>query len=468
MTEDENLNINENVSDNIIDNNTDKNDNTVLSFILLSLIFVFQYCSKVNDVKLNMTLITEEKKAQIKLTDKIFWKYLVFSQISQFINFYFFYNSNSNILHFSNFIISFLLSFTYIIFFSKKMSSKSVLLNGMLLLFISLSHLIFNNKYNHILDALKEISNTFTNVSFINLFMDEVNGKVNDNQIRNNLINNFIEKNALVTCFTKITAQFILTNINKTNFIKNHNNISFSFIIPIFLSLIIIFIYFYSEKNESNKNDSIKNLNDNKKIILTGIIECLFYSIYSLYKKNIFDYLKTKSNNINITSLSNTFITGLLVGITSFRLLYSYYNSNISNVAKINGLIMVIGIILIIFANDFNRNIYGALLIEASFGLYSVLFIRIKIYLLYFYLIENRLKYLYFFEIFKNGCVLLINRIILDVNKVMIACLCLSIFCFGLIYFFFGNIVIDNFNENILDDDKKTNGNTKKNKKTKK
>ena len=129
---------------------------------------------------------------------------------------------------------------------------------------------------------------------------------------------------------------------------------------------------------------------------------------------------------------------------------------------------MVIGIILIIFANDFNRNIYGALLIEASFGLYSVLFIRIKIYLLYFYLIENRLKYLYFFEIFKNGCVLLINRIILDGNKVMIACLCLSIFCFGLIYFFFGNIVIDNFNENILDDDKKTNGNTKKNKKTKK
>ena len=468
MTEDENLNINENVSDNIIDNNMDKNDNTVLSFILLSLIFVFQYCSKVNDVKLNMTLITEEKKAQIKLTDKIFWKYLVFSQISQFINFYFFYNSNSNILHFSNFIISFLLSFTYIIFFSKKMSSKSVLLNGMLLLFISLCHLIFNNKYSHILDVLKEISNTFKNVSFINLFMDEVNGKVNNNQIRNNLINNFIEKNALVTCFTKITAQFILTNINKTNFIKNHNNISFSFIIPIFLSLIIIFIYFYSEKNESNKNDSIKNLNDNKKIILTGIIECLFYSIYSLYKKNIFDYLKTKSNNINITSLSNTFITGFLVGITSFRLLYSYYNSNISNVAKINVLIMVIGIILIIFANDFNRNIYGALLIEASFGLNSVLFIRIKIYLLNFYLIEKRLKYLYFFEIFKNGCVLLINRIILDVNKVMIACLCLSIFCFGLIYFFFGNIVIDNFNGNILDDDKKTNGNTKKNKKTKK
>ena len=453
-----------------------KNEYTMLSFIILAFIFIFQYSSKVEDIKKNLILSNDiSKKSQIDSTNYIFWKYLILSQLTQGI--FLTINIKNNSLNIYSFIISIISCFLFLLFFGKKIcdKNKGIFIYGILLLFLSIYSVLINNNiinlYNYyILQIICKICEIFMNIIYINNFEIECNNLIDDNQIKNNLINNYIEKNELIGIFSKITFQFINYNLDKSTFFQSVKINSPSKTLPILFSLLIILIYYYWNKSEKNIKDEdeekTKDNNNYKLLILIAIGELFINIIYHLYQYNVIDFLRNKKPEMNNYHLYNLFIPSLLVGITSFRILYSFYGANISSISKINALLFTIGISLVQFYKDFNKNLYGALFIESSFGLYSVLYKRIIIYGLQNYLIYKKIMIWFYYEVIKLLGELIIIKYNYLIQKPIFLCFILSCIYFCIQYFFSGDIIIKN-NENDVINIKKENSKNDKNKKKK-
>ena len=107
-------------------------------------------------------------------------------------------------------------------------------------------------------------------------------------------------------------------------------------------------------------------------------------------------------------------------------------------------MIFSIGIYLIYIYKDFNTNFYGTLLIEASFGLYSVLYKRIKIYELKDYLMNKKTMIWLYFEISKIGGEFIVTKYNNNIKQPILYCLIISFIYFCITYFSIGNIIIKN------------------------
>ena len=308
-----------------------------------------------------------------------------------------------------------------------------------------------------------KISNIIRNVIFINNFEEDCHILINDIQIKNNLINNFIEKNELISIFIKIVFQYVLLNINNinNNYYKKYNIKSPSNSLSLLLSLFIVLIYlFWNKKEDNNTNNKIEQIynSDNyNKILILGITELFINIIYSLYKSKIIEIIKERKPEMNNYYIYNLFIPSFLAGITSFRILFSFYNSNVSKIAKINSIILILGIIMLQLYYDFNKILYGMLIIEASFGLYSVLYKRIVIYVLKNHFISKKIIIWFFLEIIKiigNDLTLKYN---IYIYSPLIVCLFLSIIIFLIIYLTLDNIIINNNEINTMENSNKSN-----------
>ena len=439
-----------------------KNDYTMLSFILLAFIFIFQYSSKAEEIKINMVLSNDQsKKSQINLTNYLFWKYLILYQLTHGIIYFLTNNINNLSLNYYYFFISILLSFSFILFFGKQIFNKNkcILVYGIILLFASLYSVLISFNLitvNNYFQVLKNVLEIFIHIFLMNNFEIEYNKLIDDTQIKNNLINNFIEKNELITIFMKITFQFIYSNLNNNNYFKQLKINTPSNFLSLLFSLLIILIYLYWNKKEENNNDKKKendplnnNYNNNYKIIFVISVTELFINvIYSLYKNNVIDFLKNKKQENNYYHLYNILVLSILSGITSFRILYSFYGANISSIAKINAMIFSVGIALVYFYKDFYKNLYGALLIEASFGLYSVLYKRIKLYELKDCLINKKAMIWLYLEIMKIGGEVITIKYNNIIKEPILFCLIISCVYFCITYFSFGNIIIKNDENN--------------------
>ena len=452
----------ENVNNNSKTSNN-KNEYTILSFIILIIIFLFQYSSKTEDIKMNIAFSNDPiKKSQINSANYIFWKYIILSQLSQGIYIFLTSNLNNEILNIYSFILSILLSFLFLTLFKNKLSinHNEIFVYGIFLLFTSIYSILLNeiNLNYFIFDVFCRISELFINIIFINSFENECNKLINDIQIKNNLINNYLEKNEIILIFMKITFQFILSNLNNNiDFFKKIKINSPSNVLCLFFSLLIIFIYLYWNKNEDNKTiQEIKTQENNKKykyknIVILMIIEFFINNIYYIYKYRIIDLLKSIIPSSNNYYIYNLFIPSLLAGIASFRIIYIFYNGNFSIIAKINSGIFILGIIILQFSKDIKKNLYGSLLIETSFGLYSILDKRLRIYLL-----KNELNYSkniiwLLLEIINVGIKMIVLNYSKYISKPILFNLILSFICFSIIFFSLENIIIKNENESKIE-----------------
>lgn len=428
-----------------------KKDYSVLSFIILTFIFLFQFSSKTQEIQLNMNLSNDESKnSQNSSTNYIFWKYIILSQLSQSINFFLSNNIKNTSLNIHSFIIIIILSLIFSILFSKKLTGNNQgnFYYGIFILCFSfysvlMSFNILNLNNNYLFQTIYRIYILFNNIIFIINFENECNLLISDKIIKNNLINNYIEKNELIIIFMKVLFQFILTYINNSLFFKyNLINTPSNLLCPL-LSLFLIFIsQCWNKKIEINNNEVdeiIKNLNNFKKLFIIGITEFFINFSYYLYKYGILPYI----SEINNYYIYNLFIPSLLAGITSFRIFYSFYNSNMSSIAKINSLIFVFGVFIIQFYKDFNQNLYGALLIEASYGLYSVLYKRIKIYILKDKLNYEKFRIWLFLELLKISAEIIVSKFINNFNKPILFCLIFYFISFIIIYFVLEDIIIE-------------------------
>jgi hypothetical protein len=461
----------ENINENTTSlNNINKNEYTTLSFILLAFIFLFQYSSKTEEIKNNMILSNDlSKKKQINIANYIFWKYLILFQLTNGIHVLLSSNIENGTLHIYSFIISTIFCFLFLIIYKDKITykNKGILFYGIFLLLLSFySILISINLINSDINLFQlfiKISNIIRNVIFINNFEEDCHILINDIQIKNNLINNFIEKNELISIFIKIVFQYVLLNINNinNNYYKKYNIKSPSNSLSLLLSLFIVLIYlFWNKKEDNNTNNKIEQIynSDNyNKILILGITELFINIIYSLYKSKIIEIIKERKPEMNNYYIYNLFIPSFLAGITSFRILFSFYNSNVSKIAKINSIILILGIIMLQLYYDFNKILYGMLLIEASFGLYSVLYKRIVIYVLKNHFIGKKIIIWFFLEIIKiigNDLTLKYN---IYIYSPLIVCLFLSIIIFLIIYLTLDNIIINNNEINIMENSNKSN-----------
>ena len=114
-----------------------------------------------------------------------------------------------------------------------------------------------------------------------------------------------------------------------------------------------------------------------------------------------------------------------------------------SSIAKINSLSFVFGVFIIQFYKDFNQNLYGALLIEASYGLYSVLYKRIKIYILKDKLNYEKFRIWLFLELLKISAEIIVSKFINNFNKPILFCLIFYFISFIIIYFVLEDIIIE-------------------------
>ena len=281
-----------NNNSNIKDNLSNSGEYTKLSFIILVFIFLFQYYSKTEEIKIYMSFSNDPlKKPQINSSNHLFWKYIILSQLAQGILFFLINNIKNVSLDVYSLVIITISSFLFLILVEKMISlkNKKIEAYGFLLFFASLySVLISFNAINlnyFIFQIFILIFELFFNIIFINNFENECNELINDIQIKNNLINNYIEKNELILIFMKVVFQFILSNINNNKYFKQIKINSPSNILCIFLSIIIIFINLYWNKKKEENNSNINKINidsktENKKLIIIGITDFFINIIY--------------------------------------------------------------------------------------------------------------------------------------------------------------------------------------------
>ena len=195
------------MNENIIKNSdADGKEHTILSFILLLFIFLFQYSSKLEEIKTNNILTNDNlKKAQLNSSNYIFWKYLILLQLSNGINFFLSINLENEYSNSYSFILSGISLFLFLIIFGKKIISKNkgLLIYGLYMLSISIITFLisidlikFNSNY-FIIETFIKISEISMNLVLINNFELECNEFIDDFQIKTNLVNNFIEKSEL-------------------------------------------------------------------------------------------------------------------------------------------------------------------------------------------------------------------------------------------------------------------------------
>ena len=199
-------------------------------------------------------------------------------------------------------------------------------------------------------------------------------------------------------------------------------------------------------------------------MIIIGITEFLINSIYSLYKINLFGNVINIKKEMNNYYIYNLFIPSFLAGITSFRLLYSFYNYNISNLVKLDSMVLAIGIILIQFSKDFNKILNGALLIEAALGLYSILSKIFIMYVLKNELIFSKIMIWFYLEIINMGA----NTFIFKYNnnaiqKPILFCFILSCIYIFSSYLLLNDIIIKKEENNISENHIKEKNKKKKN-----
>ena len=465
------------MNENIIKNSdADGKEHTILSFILLLFIFLFQYSSKLEEIKTNNILTNDNlKKAQLNSSNYIFWKYLILLQLSNGINFFLSINLENEYSNSYSFILSGISLFLFLIIFGKKIISKNkgLLIYGLYMLSISIITFLisidlikFNSNY-FIIETFIKISEISMNLVLINNFELECNEFIDDFQIKTNLINNFIEKSELTKIFIKIFFKYILSKLNDMSFFKQIGNNSLSNILSFFLSILFIIIILCWRKIEkNNKNIEVINNKDNnyKLLIIIGITEFLINSIYSLYKINLFGNVINIKKEMNNYYIYNLFIPSFLAGITSFRLLYSFYNYNISNLVKLDSMVLAIGIILILFSKDFNKILNGALLIEAALGLYSILSKIFIMYVLKNELIFSKIMIWFYLEIINMGA----NTFIFKYNnnaiqKPILFCFILSCIYIFISYLLLNDIIIKKEENNISENHIKEKNKKKKN-----
>lgn len=389
-------------------NSTDikpKDENTTLYIILLSFIFLFQFISKSKDVS---TPSTPEQKSK---SNKLFWKFLIVIQIAKTVqwcitpyHFEFFsdYHSLSNASIAKYMSLSFMSSSLFGTLISGYLNDRenktiSCICFALSMIITNITRLIKNPVSLAISQITFGFSSSLLYSSFENWFVNKCNNDIEDKAVRDGLLTNSFEKNAICDPLTAMFVNFTVSNL------KKKYGIVFPFYISILVSILVIVLLltFYWEnttpspsqskdpqavkpiKNPfSNIGVTLKYLYSHPSLIFVGITETLIYSTLHIFGLVWNPTLKELNPRMDTGKTFFLLMMGFMAGSTSFRILYSYFSCNAGSVAKTSNFFVLIGLILCILRVDYTNVLYGLLCFEAGIGMFYPSYGKIKAELL--------------------------------------------------------------------------------------
>lgn len=369
---------------------SDDNNYNLIQYVLMGFMFISQFSAKSTEISNFNTNCNNEQKI---IADKLFWKYIILSQIAKIIHqcvnifkielFETYHSINTSFIsslisisHISSAIFGVLIVGNLIDRKNKVISiyiyNLIMILSGILRLIKSLNSIILSQIINGFAYSLLYSS-------YDSWFISLCNEKITDYEIRNNLIINTFEKNFLSESIITVAVYFIL-NIVK----QKYGIISINYVI-ILLSIINItlsYCFISKTKNKNKQSFHIKKLfslfKSNKNVFLILLIETLFLganSLFSIFWSPLLKSLNPKFNNTKFIFIG---IMANLAGCSSFRLLYNYYNKNVFTLSRIFSFICLVGLLLCYTRKDFNNVLYGVLCFQGGLGLYYPLYSVMK------------------------------------------------------------------------------------------
>ena len=466
------------------------NDHTIISYILLVFIFIFQFSSKARDVQLK---VDEE---QIKIGNALFWKFLIISQLSKAVQwcmtpYYFDFFSIFHKMNYNNFarlvFISYLsssiLGMIFIGYLNDKKNKKiPCLIYGVLMIICCITRLMDNYYILIFSQIILGISTSILNSSFENWFINECFVYLTDKNTRESIMTNAFEKNIIFESITAMIVNFYLGKIKKQEYGMPLTCIS-SIMISL-IQIIIVQILINSDSflidddkkdkiennkvnniEEINKNDSLikhtfKSINEmrrNKFYFFIGITESLIYITTHIFITLWKPTLRSVNPHLNLQNIFTIFMIAFMTGGTFFRVLYAYSKSDILKISKSIGFFLILGFYLINFGFTYDNKIQGFLFYEMSIGLFFPIFSVIKAncidnnYRGSFYILFRIPSYIF------NGILYLYIKT-WEVSQIRLTCFYISIFIFLFQLFYFYQPEDKNKEEN----NNKVNENNKK------
>ena len=445
------------------------NDHSILSYILLVFIFVFQFSSKARDVQLK---VNEE---EIKIGNELFWKFLIISQLSKAVQwcmtpYYFDFFSIFHKMNYNNFarlvFISYLsssiLGMIFIGYLNDKKNKKiPCLIYGILMIICCITRLMDNYNVLIFSQIILGISTSILNSSFENWFINECLINLTDKNTRESIMTNAFEKNIICDSITAMFVNFYLGKIKKQKYGMSLiciSSISISLIQLIIVQILINSdsFLFNDDKKEKMKNDKINkieeiNINDslikhtfksinamsrNKFYFFIGITESLIYITTHLFITLWKSTLKSVNPHLNLQNIFTLFMIAFMVGGTFFRVLYAYCKSDILKISKSIGFFLILGFYLINFGFTYDNKIHGFIFYEISIGLFYPIYSVIKAnciddnYRGSFYILFRIPSYIF------NGILYLYIKT-WEVSQIRLTCFYISIFIFLFQLFYF-------------------------------
>lgn len=384
-----------------------KDENTTLYIILLSFIFLFQFISKSKDVN---TPSTPEQKSK---SDKLFWKFLIIIQIAKTVQwcitpyhyeFFSEYHSLSNASIAKYMSLSFMSSSLFGTLISGYLNDRenktiSCLCFALSMIITNITRLIKNPVSLAISQIAFGFSSSLLYSSFENWFVNKCNNDIEDKAVRDALLTNSFEKNAICDPLTAMFVNFIVSNL------KKEYGIVFPFYISILVSILVIvlLLIFYNENSDTTKPSAqlkvphvvkpiknpfvnigvtLKYLYSHPSLFFVGITETLIYSTLHIFGLIWNPTLKELNPRMDTGKTFFLLMMGFMAGSTSFRILYSYFSCNAGSVGKTSCFFVLIGLILCILRVDYTNVLYGLLCFEAGIGMFYPSYGKIKAELL--------------------------------------------------------------------------------------
>ena len=445
------------------------NDHSIISYILLVFIFIFQFSSKARDVQLK---VNEE---QIKIGNELFWKFLIISQLSKAVQwcmtpYYFDFFSNFHKMTYNNFarlvfvsyLSSSILGMIFIGYLNDKKNKKMpCLIYGILMVICSITRLMDNYYILIFSQIILGISTSILNSSFENWFINECLIYLTDKNTRESIMTNAFEKNIICDSITSMIVNFYLGKIKKQEY--GMPLICISSIMISLIQIVIVQILINSDSflvddkkdkienvkvnkiEEINKNDSLikhtfKSINAmsrNKFYFFIGITESLIYITTHLFIALWKPTLRSVNPHLNLQNIFTLFMIAFMTGGTFFRVLYAYGKSDILKISKAIGFFLILGFYFITFGFTYDNKIQGFIFYEITIGLFYPIYSVIKAncidnnYRGSFYILFRIPSYLF------NGILYLYIKT-WDVPQLRLTCFYISIliFVFQLIYFY--------------------------------